>query len=293
MNTTTRKKGFDAAGFRRTPMALGPFGPLIEHYSLVWVLAWSELKSTYARSVLGLFWLVLLPVFYVAVFVAVRILLFDRSATSPDWEGAALGIGDVSMLSLQIFMGFIVFWEASEILNRSPATIRSNANLVQGSVFPVEMLPWVTIISAIFNMVVRIAIFLVAYFAVVHGFQATTLLFPIVVAPLVMMMIGVAYLFATIGTFFRDLDYILTAMTTGLLLLSAVIFPLSEVPAGYKPFVIYNPIAMAIEQARLVVVLGRMPDWEYLGWAALVGLALSWIGFSVFRRFRSGFSDVL
>jgi lipopolysaccharide transport system permease protein len=293
MNANKRKVRLDSTGFRQTSMALGPFGPLWEHYSLVWVLAWSELKSTYSRSVFGLFWLVMLPVFYVTVFVAVRILLFDRSATSPDWEGSALGVGDVPMLALQIFIGFLVFWEASEILNRAPSAIRSNANLIQGSVFPVEMLPWITIISALFNMLVRLVIFLVAYVAVVHGFQATTWMFPIVVAPLVLMMIGIAYLFATIGTYFHDLDYILAGMTTGLLLLSAVIFPLSEVPEAYKPFVIYNPIAMAIEQARLVVILGRMPDWQYLGWAALSGIGLSWFGFAVFRRFRSGFADVL
>lgn len=293
MNAGKRKVRLDSAGFRQTSLALGPFGPLLQHYSLIWVLAWSELRSAYARSFFGLFWLVMLPVFYVTVFVAVRLLLFDRSATSPDWQGSALGVGDVPMLALQIFIGFVVFWGASEILSRSPTAILSNTNLISGSVFPIDMLPWVQMVLSVFNLVVRFGIFLVFYGLIVHGYQATTLLFPVVIAPLFLIMTGISYLFATIGTYFRDLDYVISGLTTGLLLLSAVIFPLSEVPESYKPFVVYNPIAMAIEQARQVVVLGHMPDWSYLANATLVGVVLAWFGFMVFRRYRSGFADVL
>lgn len=293
MAAKKQKARLDATGFRKTPMVLGPFGPLLQHYSLIWVLAWSELKSTYARSVFGLVWLVLLPVFFVTVFVAVRILLFDRSATSPDWQGSALGVADVPMLGLQIFMGFVVFWQASEVLNRSSAAVRSNSNLVSGSVFPVETLPWVVLISAMFNLVTRFGIFLVAYLVIVGGFQMTALLFPVVIIPLILVLIGIAFLLATVGTFFQDMDYIISSLSVGLLLMSAVIFPLSELPESYRPFVIYNPIAMTIEQARQVVVLGHMPDWSYLVKLSFVGAAFSWFGFAVYRRFRNGFSDVL
>lgn len=281
------------AGFRRTPFIFGPFGPLWEHFPLVRMLVWTEVKASYARSTLGLFWLILYPLFYVMVFVAIRILLFDRSATSPDWMGSVLGINDIAMVALMIFMGFVVFWGASEVIGRSAGVIMHHATMIQGSVFPVEMLPWVVIGTSIFNMGIRAILFIAAFLIIVQSAHVTALLFPLVVAPMMLMMIGVAFLFATIGTYFRDLEYIVSAMTTGLLLLSAVLYPLSEVPESYRPFVIFNPMAMAIEQARNVVILGRMPDWSYLGIASLVGVAMSWGGFAVFRRFRSGFANVL
>jgi lipopolysaccharide transport system permease protein len=284
---------FDQVGYRKTPFLFGPFGPLVLHWRLIAYLVWTEIRATYARSMLGLFWIVLLPIFYVSVFVFIRVYLVGRNARTPDWLGATLGIGDLEMISLMIFAGFIVFWQASDILNRSPAAVRQRAEFVRDSVFPVEVLPWVTIGVAAFNMVVRAGIFLVAFGFIVGYFQVTALLYPIVIAPMVLMFIGVGYAFAAIGVYFRDLDFILTALTTGLIMLSAVLFPLSEVPEAYRPYAVLNPMAMAIEQTRLVVLLGRAPDWGYLGPAALVGVAMTWAGFALFRKLRGGFADVV
>lgn len=278
---------------RDTPALAGPFGPLVVNRALIGVLVWSEIKSTYARALLGLFWLILFPLFYVSVFVAVRVFLFDRSASSPDWLGSVLGINDVLMISLMIFMGFVVFWQATEVLTRSVSAVQRRSGYIEGSVFPVEALPWVTLGGAIFNLLFRFGLFVVVFVAITQTLHPTMILFPVVVAPLILMTIGLGFFLAALGPYLPDLEQVIGALTTGLLLLSAVIFPLSEVPDSYKPFVIFNPIAMTIEQARLVMVLGRMPDWTYLGWASAAGVVSAWMGFLVFRRMRRGFADVL
>ena len=278
---------------RQTPLLAGPFGPLWRHRRLIALLVWTDVKSTYARALLGLFWLVLFPLFYVSVFVAVRVLLFDSASSAADWRGALLGIADVWMVALMIFIGFVVFWDATEILTRSISAVQRKSGYVQDSRFPVEALPWVTIGVAAFNLVSRFILFVGVFVLVTQQIQTTIVLFPLVVAPLMLIMVGVGFLLAAVGPYVPDLEQVMAALTTGLLLLSAVIFPLSEVPESYRPFVIYNPIAMTIEQARLVAVLGRMPDWSYLGWCAGIGAALSWTGFMIFRRLRKGFADVL
>lgn len=276
-----------------TPAVAGPFGPLWRNRALIGLLVWSEVKSTYARALLGLFWLILFPLFYVSIFVAVRVFLFDRSAGSPDWLGSVLGINDVMMIALMIFIGFIVFWQATEVLTRSITAVQRRSSYIEGSAFPVEALPWVTIGGAVFNLLFRFILFCVVFVVVAQTVHPTMLLFPVIIAPLLLMMIGLGFFLAALGPYLPDLEQVIAALTTGLLLLSAVIFPLSEVPDGYKPFVIYNPIAMTIEQARLVMVLGRMPDWTYLGWALGVGVVSAWAGFFMFRRLRRGFADVL
>jgi len=287
------KSGRSSTSAAPTPWLAGPFGPAWRNRSLVRILVWSEVKANYRRATLGLFWLILFPLFYVVVFVAVRLLLFDRSASSPDWEGARLGINDVSMIGLMIFVGFVVFWSATEMLTRGASAVTRHSSYVSDSVFPVEVLPWVVIGAAVFNLAVRTVLFLVAYLIIVQVAHPTMLLLPIVVAPLMLIMIGLTYFLAAIGPYFRDLEYIISALSTALLLLSAVIFPLSEVPQSYQPFVIYNPIAMTIEQARLIMVLGRLPDWNYLAAAGLIGLGLAWAGFAFFRLRKRNFADVL
>lgn len=276
-----------------TPVSLGPFGPLVRHLSLILLLVWTGIKSSYARAVLGLFWLILFPLFYIVIFVAIRVFMFDTSGRSQDWAGGVLGIGDVSMIGLMIFAGFNVFWVATDVLSRSASTVTRNATYVQDSVFPIEALPWVTIGMAVFNFVLRSVMFVVAYVVIVGTLQPTILLLPVVVAPLVLIVIGLSYFLSACGVYLQDLEHIIGVMTTGLLLLSAVIYPISEVPESYRPFVVWNPIAMTIEQARLVSVLGRMPDWQYLGIATVVGILACWGGFYVFRKLRRDFADVL
>lgn len=293
MNIAKQPPRLDQAGFRRTSFLLGPFGPLFAYPRLIMLLVWTDVRAMYVRSALGLFWVVLLPVFYVAVFVFIRIYLFDRSARSPDWHGSVLGIGDIPMMALMIFAGFIVFWEASEIISRSPSGTRRYSAYVRDSVFPVEILPWVTIGNAVFNLIIRSVLFIIAFAVIVGHFHVTALFFPIVIAPMILMMVGVAYTFSAIGTYFRDLDFIVTALMTGMMLLSAVLYPLSEVPAVYRPYAALNPMAMAIEQTREVVLLGRMPDWGYLGLATVVGIVMAWAGFAIYRMLRGGFADVV
>ena len=197
------------------------------------------------------------------------------------------------MMGVMIFVGLIVFWIASEILSRSPAAVRGRPAFVRDSIFPVDVLPWVCIGVAVFNAMVRAALFLVVILLLAGSLPLTAFLFPLVIAPMVLIFIGVAFAFSAIGAYVRDLDFVLSALMTGLLLLSAVLYPISEVPEHYQAYVRLNPIAMAVEQTRLVVVLGRAPEWAYLGWTALVGVAMCWGGFILFRLIRGRFADVV
>ena len=284
-------RGGDSDVMRPTPALYGPIAVLIRHWKLIAVLVRQDILNMYARTWLGLFWIVLLPVFYITVFILIRLLLFDRS--NPVWTGSELGIEPVQMAAIMIICGLIVFWEASEILSRAAGAVRSNKVYVRDTVFPVEVLPWVTVGNAVFNMVVRFVLFMVAYLVVVHSIPAEALLFPLIIAPLILLMVGIAYLFSAIGVYVRDLDLVVSVMMVGLLLMSAVIYPIQSVPESYRPYVYLNPIAGTIEAAREAVVLGQQPNWLYLGGVLLVALVFAWVGFAVFQRLRRRFADVL
>jgi lipopolysaccharide transport system permease protein len=54
-----------------------------------------------------------------------------------------------------------------------------------------------------------------------------------------------------------------------------------------------NPLTFIIEEARGVVILGRMPEWTGLGIYTLAATAVAWAGFAWFQKTRKGFADVL
>lgn len=54
-----------------------------------------------------------------------------------------------------------------------------------------------------------------------------------------------------------------------------------------------NPLTFIIEQARDVLVWGRLPNWPGLVIYTAVATLIAWAGFAWFQKTRKGFADVL
>jgi len=135
---------------------------------------------------------------------------------------------------------------------------------------------------------------LLAFYAIVNGaLQWTTLFLPLVVLPLVFGTMGFAWFLASLGVYLRDVGQITGIITTVLMFLSPIFYPLSNIPPPYRSWIYINPLTFVIEQARAVLIWGRLPDW--VGWGIYFGvsLAIAWGGFWWFQKTRRGFADVL
>jgi lipopolysaccharide transport system permease protein len=54
-----------------------------------------------------------------------------------------------------------------------------------------------------------------------------------------------------------------------------------------------NPLTFIIEQARDVLIWGRMPQWSGLGLYSMGATLFAWTGYAWFQGTRKGFADVL
>jgi len=102
-----------------------------------------------------------------------------------------------------------------------------------------------------------------------------------------------AWFFAALGVYLRDVSQITGMFTTVMLFISAVFFPMTALPERYQFWLHFNPLAVVIEQSRSVLVFGQLPG--LLSWSAMMGLGLvmAWAGFAWFQKTRKGFADVL
>ena len=82
-------------------------------------------------------------------------------------------------------------------------------------------------------------------------------------------------------------------LTSVLRFLSPVCYPLSALPAHYRGWIMWTPLTFIIEQAREVLIWGRMPDWLGLSVYTLIAIIVAWAGFFWFQKTRKGFADVL
>lgn len=244
-----------------------------------------EVIGRYRGSVLGILWSFFHPLLMLAVYTLVfGVILKAR------WN-----VGGESKLefALVLFSGLMVFNVFAECVGRAPNLILSNANFVKKVVFPLEILPWVTFGSALFHAAVSFAVWLIFYAVVLGPPPATLLLFPIVLANLMFMTMGLSWFLASLGVYLRDVGQLIGIVVTALMFLSAIFYPVSAIPEGYRTLLYANPLVFLIEQARDVLIWGTVPGLLPSCAFTLLAAAAAWLGFAWFQKSRRGFADVL
>ena len=260
-------------------------GSLWRNHNLIISLVKREVIGRYRGSVLGLLWSFFNPVLMLAVYTFVfSVVLKTR------WNA---GSNSQLEFALVLFAGLLIFNLFSECATRAPTLILANINYVKKVVFPLEILPWVALGSAFFHMTVSFGVWLLFYLAFFGVPQPTMLLFPLILLPLVLFTMGVSWILASLGVYLRDVSQIIGMVTTTLMFLSPVFYPLSSLPKEYQPFFNLNPLTPAIEQARGVLIWGQAPDSLDLGIYTLAAATIAWLGFAWFQKTRRGFADVL
>jgi len=196
-------------------------------------------------------------------------------------------------LAIVLFVGLIVHGLLAEVAARAPTAVTSQASLVKKVVFPLEVLPAVAVGAALFHAAASVAVLLLGLLAFAGGVPSTALLLPVVLAPLVVLLLGVAWILASIGTYLRDVGPTVAIASTMLLFLAPIFYPASSVPEDLRRWLLLNPLTLAVEESRGVLLDGRLPHWGPLGAYAIVALAVAMLGFAWFQRTRRGFADVL
>ena len=246
-----------------------------------------EVVGRYKGSVMGLTWSFFNPVLMLGVYTFVFSEIFQSR-----WGGIG-GDDSKTQFAVVLFVGMIVLNLFSEVLNRAPGLILANVNYVKKVVFPIEILPVIAMGVALFHCLISLAVLLAA-FALFNGYLHWTAVFiPLVLLPIVILTLGLAWLLASLGVFLRDVGQTISIITTVLMFLSPVFYPVAAVPERFLPFIMSNPLTFIIEQAREVLIWGHLPNWMGLGIYTLVSTVVAWVGYAWFQKTRKGFADVL
>ena len=267
-----------------TPVAM--FTSLWRNRGLIWQMTRRDVMGRYRGSVMGLAWSFFNPVLMLIVYTFVFSVVF-KARWSVGGEESKAGFAIV------LFVGMIVHGIFAECVNRAPGLILSNVNYVKKVVFPLEILPWVAMGSALFYGLVSVIVLMLAQLVVNQSFPWTSVLFPLVFLPLIFASMGFTWFLAALGVFVRDVGQVTGVFTTVLLFLSPVFYPVSALPEKYQGWLQLNPLTLIIEESRKVLIFGSLPDWPSLGVALLAGLAIAATGFWWFQKTRKGFADVL
>ena len=275
------------------PHATQPTSPLAlckslwRNRQLIVQMTKREVVGRYKGSAMGLAWSFFNPVLMLLVYTFVFSEIFKSR-----WGGVG-GDDSKTQFAVVLFVGMIVLGLFSEVLNRAPSLILGNVNYVKKVIFPLEILTIIAMGAALFHSLISLCVLLAA-FALFNGYlQWTAVFIPLVLLPLVIVTTGLAWILAAIGVFLRDVGQTIGIITTVLMFLSPVFYPVTAVPERFRPFIMANPLTFIIEQARDVLIWGNTPNWIGLGVYTLVASMVAWAGFALFQKTRKGFADVL
>lgn len=267
--------------------AIGDFFSLpMRHSNLIWQLAKREIIGRYRGSVFGLAWSFFNPLLLLLIYT----LFFTE----------ALGMHEVTSGSSKtafansLFVGLIIHGFFAECAMRAPKLVTSNPSYVKKIVFPLEILPWVSVVSATFHGIVSILV--LACFIVLSG-SVLPITFPLillVVVPLILLCLAVGWILAALGVYLRDIGQMVGLLSTAMLFTAPVFFPVSRLENSTFSYIVHaNPLTFLINQGREVALWGRLPDLAGLAMYSAIAAVCCWMAYMWFQRARGGFSDVL
>ena len=280
-----------------SPQATGPYErtpprvltALYQQRALVWAFASRDLSTRYRTSSLGWLWSLVQPLIQLLIYAAVFSLVFRVQApplgADPDRTSFAAFLF-TGMVTWNIFSGMII---------QSMGSLRSNSELLRKVRFPA----WTPILGTSLVQLIQIAlevVVLVAMFIFQRNIGVSwVLVIPILIATALFGQ-GVGFMLAILNARFGDVQYIVTVALGALYFLTPILYPMSliEDTASWLAWVVeFNPMTWFVTAMHEVMYSLQFPQIWVVPALLAFGMAVFWLGFTVFNRWSKDIGEIL
>ena len=222
-------------------------GTLLRYRSLIINLALKDLRVKYRSPFLGFLWAFLTPLCTVIIFHIVFSLILRVPAQDYPF--------------FIYLMTAIFSWRFFQVsITRAMMSIVDNKSLVKEVAFPRELLPLSVIVAELFNYIPSLAIILIFLPCFGIPFSILIVFLPLVVFLHFLFALGIALLVSALQVKYRDTQYIIEIVLTGLFYLTPVFYWLNSVTQFFsKPFLmlyLFNPLVGMLNLYRIVLLKG-------------------------------------
>jgi len=259
----------------------------MNNLELIITLTKRYISDRYRGSFLGILWAIISPASMLAIYTFVFSVVFKIR-----WSNVVDTNSNYDF-ALLLFIGLMIFNLFSDCVNQSSNIYRENVNYVKKVIFPLEILPVVVLLTSLFNFFICFMIWVFAFLILNNFIHIYTLIFPLILLPHIFLILGISYFVSSVGVYIRDLSPLLSLITTILLFISPIFYPLSKVPESLLKFILLNPIATTVEMARSLLYYGELINFSYFIINLLVSILIFIMGYNFFIKTKSGFADEL
>jgi len=228
-----------------------------EYVYLLQQLVIRDFKVKYKRSILGVLWSVLNPLFTMIILTLVFSHIFNAKDPS------------IKDYSVYLLSGLIFFNYFSEATTLAMGSIVNNFNLITKVYMPKYIFPFSKVLSSALNFLFSfVALYLILGFAVAHGTLTITwvhIFLPLDMIYVIIFALGVGLFLSAISVFFRDMFYIYGILLTAWMYLTPIMYSLnilkdSQYSVFMLPFEKINPLYYYINYARTIILSSTAPS---------------------------------
>ena len=228
-----------------------------------------EVKRKYARSYLGIVWSVLNPLMTMAVMSMIFSTMLRRSIES---------------FPIYYLTGSI-FWQMfSTATNTAMSALVDNKTLLM----KVKMPKQTFIMARVYTALTNFGYTCIAYVLMLLVFRIkpcwSMLLFPVPVLCILLFSMGIGYFLSILYVFFGDIKYLYSVILTLWMYLSAIFYPVDQLPAEVASLIGMNPVYVYVNFARQIVMYQTVPD--VMEWVKMIlwGVGTFVFGYLFFKK---------
>lgn len=258
------------------------FKELLSYRTLLWTLTWRDVRVRYKQSLLGIVWAMFIPVSMMLLFsfVFTKVVAVKTDVPYPIFAYCGL-------LPWQFF---------SSATTAATNSLIANRTLVTKIYFPSEVFPISSVIASFVDflvgsivLVALIAYFYLADFSVVISWTAF-LVIPVIIVQ-ILFTTGVSFFLSMGNLFFRDVRYIYNIMITLWMFATSVVYPMKVSSPGLQKILNLNPMTPIIDAYRDVLLRGKVPDINTLGYTIVISSAIFLSGWVIFYKMQYKFAE--
>lgn len=237
-----------------------------------------EIRGRYKNSILGVMWSFLNPLLQLAVYAIIF--------------GALLAGGDPTY-HIYICVALIPWTYFTTAITQSAFTIIGNGDIIKKVYFPREILPISVVTSGAVNFIISTSIILIFVVASGLGISKYILLYPVILLIQYILLIGIAFIVSSITVYFRDLEHIIGVVLMAAFYGTPIVYKLEQLPTNLQIIMQLNPMTHLINAYRDIFYYQQMPNFKVLGILFVISLALTVVGYFIFKKLQKGFAEEL
>lgn len=231
---------------------------------LMWQLFKRDIKAVYKQSVLGIFWVLIVPAITLGTFIVLN-------------RAGIFNAGDISVPYPIFALLGIIFWQlfATGLLATTNSLVAAGS-MINKINFPREALVFSSLGQSLVAFLIQIVVLAILFIIYAEVPQWTIIFVPLTIIPILLLTLGLGMILSILNGVMRDIGKGLPIFTTFLMLMTPILY---ATPTGgiFGDVTKFNPLFYLTTAPRDLIIVGELSD----PYGYLFSVLLSIIVFSV------------